>query len=233
MLTAFVLAAMLATPTEEPIIAQIQERMEVHLRAFQNELAHVHQMFEGTSDDGFEKILLEPDTGMIIKSVTTPDNQGLHPLEVLAVSPGEPAAEVGIQPGDRITFIGERRIEHETNQVVRMILEKAPNPLSLTILRGQDGFCFAVTRRPLHCVQRAIEQFDRTKWLQGVETIQQQVTELQNALKQDPNDIALLREIAQELNEMNALIPLVIENMDRALENAAYHTCNPYAPKEE
>jgi exonuclease VII small subunit len=197
MLTVFVLAAMLAAPSEPMTVPEVQKRIEGHLQTFQDKLVYVHTLLKGGAESAFENSLREPDTGMSIKSMPSPDASGLHPLEILTVFPGDPAEEAGIKPGDRIG--------------------KAPNPLSMTILREQNELHVSVNQRPLHCMERAIAQFDRTKWLQQIELLQQQTTKLQDALKQYPDNIELLRETVRELKGMDLLIPIVLDNMSRDL----------------
>ncbi|MBW1917652.1 MAG: RIP metalloprotease RseP [Deltaproteobacteria bacterium] len=68
--------------------------------------------------------------------------------EIGGVQPDSPAAEAGLQPGDRILRIDQQPVER-WEEMARMIRQSGEKPLDLTIQRGEEKFRLTLTPRRL------------------------------------------------------------------------------------
>lgn len=76
------------------------------------------------------------------------DNLG---FDIVAVTAGGPAEEVGIQPGDIVTHAdGTALGELNTTQVRNLIMGEKNTQVALTILRGEETLEISVTRKTIH-----------------------------------------------------------------------------------
>jgi C-terminal processing protease CtpA/Prc len=105
-----------------------------------------------------------PKTGMALDSPPEVDAEHLHPLVVRTVIVDSPADRAGIRPGDRVTRIGTRRMEHESPEVFRVLTEDAPGPLEVGIRRGTTDLTVTMDRTPIVCLQRSAARIDQEKW---------------------------------------------------------------------
>lgn len=89
--------------------------------------------------------------GRAIIGVQLDPSSGKDGVRVLAVSPGGPAAEAGIHPGDVIVAVNETAVtgEDASRRVVKIIRDVKPDSkLNLRVLRDGKPRDFTVTARP-------------------------------------------------------------------------------------
>jgi predicted metalloprotease with PDZ domain len=89
--------------------------------------------------------------GRAIIGVQLDPSSGKDGVRVIAVSPGGPAADAGIHPGDVIVAVNETPVtgEDASRQVVKIIRDVKPDSkLNVRVLRDGKPRDFAVTARP-------------------------------------------------------------------------------------
>ncbi len=178
------------------------------------------------TDDDMRKDILSPQTGMLVFSRPDPGPDGFHQLFVLHVFPSEPADEAGIQPGDRILFIGNRRIEHESSAVAYGLMEEKAGPISLVIERGGDAQTVIVVRRPLDCIARAAAAFDRAKWHGQIAILREMITKTRMLVQRNPESPEILKSAVAQFSKMQSMIIEVAQQISDDFQATAFEQCS-------
>lgn len=193
--TALILSS--ATPAElDP--ATMRRDLIGHVQRLDAQLKELR----GKINDGFMTNLDKPETGMLVNVSDVGDENGLHPVSVVAVFGGGPAAKAGIKSGDRILAIGPRKLEHETKTVVELLLEGQPGPVTVTVRRGPSTVDLTIDRHPLACLREAIGSVDKRWRLNDVKQREARVAEISRELADRDADFRKLTRIAREVESL-------------------------------
>ncbi len=151
-------------------------------------------------------------TGMTVVSMPEPGADGLHEASVVMVFRKGPAQDAGINPGDRILFIGARRIEHEPTAVIASLIngDGTPKSVQLTLRNGDADRTVTINRRPLDCMKVAAQAMDTAHWIEHIANIREiGLARMRSELAEHPGDRAVLATIARQVVELAELLPEV------------------------
>ena len=192
------------------------------INAFDATLAKSARIFANGPGPGADA----PITGLLLDSDEEPGPDGFHAVTVHAVLIGGPADAAGILPGDRILAIGPRRMEHETVQVVRLLLEGRGGPATLTIGRNGGTTTVVVHRAPLPCMHSALVLTNPVEWQAKVAGLKKASGMLRNALD-DPSLPASERYVFahQQLQQLFVMLNGATEQFYDKWATAQSQTC--------
>ncbi|MCC6404832.1 MAG: hypothetical protein IT405_00375 [Candidatus Yanofskybacteria bacterium] len=169
MLSALLLATLIATPPPPADDTQVPTKLEI-TKAFK---------------------MLEEDTNIILRQL--PNRLGFDPAEpklgvtletrelglgadgllmrhtyVSSVFVPSGAHTADIQPGDRIAAIGEQRLETELPRAVMFYMEDHPDGIPLTIERNGNRFATTLRPEPILCARSVWNAFEVATWQNSV-----------------------------------------------------------------
>lgn len=128
-----------------------------------------------------------PRTGITTTSAEDVDTQGLHALTAEIIVKDSPADLAGVRRGDRILRVGNRRIEHETTTVFKLITEGTKGPIPLLLLRNGQELTVTIDRKPIACFQKAAASLNRALWHQLINATRAENADIRKSL--DAKDI--------------------------------------------
>jgi hypothetical protein len=166
-----------------------------------------------------------PRTGLIVFSPSEKGEDGLHAVWVVGVMAGGPAARAGIMAGDRILAIGARRLEHETTDIVVLLLDLKPGPVTLSLSRGGTQLQATVVREPMGCLLAIPDAIGRDSWLARFASLRALNGMLRERITAGPLTAEELAASKGELDGFYRKYQALSETLDFSVNAAIRSTC--------
>lgn len=166
-----------------------------------------------------------PQTGIMAMSDPEIGSDRLHAATISAVVVASPADTAGLKPGDRILFIGKRRIEHEPDFVLRELLDGKPGSIVLTVQRSQKQLTYTVHRQPLKCLKAAMDQLDFDVWERQVAILERATDIVADLGANESSDDTTLSELISQLIQIREILTEKLGDMLRTIDETTGKTC--------
>jgi C-terminal processing protease CtpA/Prc len=217
----FVLVLLLQAAPVSPDLLDARQRTE----RLANRTDKAWAEIEISLTNRFAEVTDNPRTGLIVASDEAVGADGLHATRVLVVMRDSPALRAGIKPGDRILHIGQRRIEHESTEVVRLLLEDRPGTVEVTIERDGRAIVIPVHRAPLTCLRAAAQTVDVDRWLTHTRNMRAGLVKLRALMQSHPDNPFIILDAGSQVVNIAQALPEVTVAIRSALDLSTMKHC--------